>query len=1608
MATAKKYGTFGGVFTPSLLTILGVIMYLRLPWIVGHAGLWTTIGIILVAHVISISSGLSVASIATDKKVGSGGSYYIISRSLGLPIGGTLGWALFAGLSLSISLYIIGFTDVLLGAVGVEATIENIRLWGSIFLFGVLVITLISTSLTIKTQYLILAIVLISLLSLFLGKHSFTPSAPQLSSLPDSPSWITLFAIFFPAATGFQAGISMSGDLKNPGRAIPLGTILSIVVAMAIYLGLAIFFALTVDRVELVNNPKIIFETALSPQLVIAGVLGTTLSSALGSILAAPRILQAVAKDRIAPSLFAKGYGNSNEPRNALIFSYLIAQGGVLIGELNEVARVVSIFFIISYGFLNLTYAIESWASSDFRPSFKIPRSISIVGALFSLVLMIQLDLPSLLLAAALLAALFFYFRSKDYSLSSGDSQMSLWLSVVKSGLLKLAKGDMKSRNWRPNIILFSGGAQKRPHLPRLALDMVGRLGIFTNFEILSDPSIKSSAEIYLDKVYEEGGFITRRHRSKDLYEGIGLISSIYGFSGFQPNTLMLGWPKEPLSNPSFITLLHNLNRHDFNIALLKYNAAKDFGNHRLIDFWWRGGIESFTLALHLIRFLTASTNWRRSEVRFLAISPRATLNSRYQSTLESILREYRVKATVKIVNSLEHTSEHSTIAGHSSQRDLTIVDIPFIGKETKEIVSQIDNLASHLGTTLFINGQSSLEKITPLKSLLSIDHLQNVSANRFQEREKEGSPSPLLTIEIPLEERLKDLLYQTIIQIDKGVEELYSATFQELTLKFNTYFKKIEEELSTPTKEGHLDFGSLNNTYPELIEPSIAELERGFVNYLATIESAIVQLPLKREISTILQREIETISHLYRGYREHFIQFIELLREIIESSLKGVGEEPISTIVNSRVEDFYKCAEESRDSLRSTLCESLNQIVVALGSSKSKMVKSRNRRGRRNLTLTNRVEQLSQEFLQFGQEQWSLFEYDLLYIELKLKIATHINHFGSSIKERLQGGILKQIAEIEQHIAHNSSPQNISNFPLSFNIQNVENPYASLGKSISTLLDSLPDSIVVVEGGEEKRLYIKKPATYHIENELLGRVARHSNTLVGVIGETLQKLRNLQKLSAFYTKSSEEVEANNGVAHQRDKELITNILEGFRRGREEIETELAHNLSSLRKGLNLAFEALFNRDGAKESSKIRDKEHGGRVLFKRFRDIWEALLEKGRLQLAKLLYNTSEGSIKIALAERGREKSPLEGARFDREILELLPFFYLNLFRDHWGVNREFWVDLKGKLQEGNRAIERFMFGRKGAILISGERGAGKSSLAKQLTELNFTPNRLIRILPQREATSQVSLFEELLFEALRAKVNYGPNSPTKYQGGESLEALLAENKERLVVVIEDLEMWWERRPSGAAVVERLVELIQIYGKELLFVVTVNSHALKVIDSITSIGSWLSLHIEAPPFSARMLKELILARHKAGGLKLVMEGKGEGQMREWDWARLFNRLFKLSEGNPKEAINLWLASINNVAGETIFLDPPTPFREEQIATVGREEGLILYQLVLHRRFSIQHLSSILLTDSATLSSKLKELAQREILIEESPAIYSINPTLYHSLVKKLVALRLL
>ncbi len=719
MAKSKKFGTFGGVFTPSILTILGVIMYLRLPWIAGQAGLYMTIGIILLAHLISVTTGLSVSSIATDKKVKAGGTYYMISRSLGLPIGGTLGLALFVGLSFSVSLYLIGFAESFLSYWNFPVDKNTIRLTGTIILIAVTIITFISTSLAIKTQYIIMAAIGLSLISIVLGKHDFVPSETLFSPITTAAPFIVLFGIFFPAVTGFEAGVSMSGDLKDPKKSIPGGTISAIAIGLVVYIALAFFFSTSVSSDLLVNDPNALLKISWIPEIVVAGIWGATLSSALGSILGAPRILQATAVDKITPKFFGKGFGESNEPRNALLLTFIIAEAGILIGELDVIARIVSMFFITTYGFLNLSCAIEKWASSDFHPEFKVPGIVSLIGSAACFIVMLQLDFIAMVGATIILGALFIYLKRKELTLETGDTWEGIWSSLVRTGLTKL-KGRIRAvRNWRPNIILFSGGIQARPHLVEFGKTITGKLGVISNFDLVEDPksdmlfsNVSSSDDEHPE--LSENGIFSKRLRCKNIFQGIEAITRVYGFTGIEPNTVLMGWARDTKHSENLAKLIDDLDKLDYNVIFLDYDKERGFGEYKTIDIWWRGQGNNFSFALTILRFIKANPSWKEAALRVLFIIEDGGNPEKIYKNAQQVLDQYRIDAEIKIINNgIEKRSSTEIIQSESAQSDLTILGI---SEESTSIptayIEKMNSFMDNFGSVILIHSSSFFEEI--------------------------------------------------------------------------------------------------------------------------------------------------------------------------------------------------------------------------------------------------------------------------------------------------------------------------------------------------------------------------------------------------------------------------------------------------------------------------------------------------------------------------------------------------------------------------------------------------------------------------------------------------------------------------------------------------------------------------------------------------------------------------------------------------------------------------------------------------------------------------------------------------------------------------------
>jgi amino acid transporter len=628
MAGQKKFGTFSGVLTPSLLTILGVIMYMRLGSVVGNAtGIFQVILIIVFAHLISITTGLSVSSIATDKKIDKGGIYYMLTRSLGLPIGGAIGLTIFIATAFSIALYLIGFSESIIPVINEDwatggISTNKLRLFGSLALLVVLIVAYISTNFALKIQYVILGLIVLSLGSIFLGSSKGLKVG---SDILESPSFATLFGLFFPAVTGFTAGVAMSGDLKNPKISIPWGTMLSISIGLSVYLILSVFIYYNIDSQFLKTNNNVLIEFGAVPFLVLCGVWGATLSSALGGILGGPRILQAMSLDNITPKFFAKESGSNKEPRNALFLTFFIAEIGILIGELNVIAELVAMFYMAAYLFINLSCFLEQWSSPDFRPKFKIPLWISLLGSIATLLLMIQLNLGATLVAVLFMLIFWFWLSKKDLVLGTGDVWLSVWNSVVKTGLKNIQKKTIHKRNWQPNILLFSGNTSNRPHLIEFGKNIIGRTGMVSNFDLIETKSAKvlfpKADQNLKDDLIKDDSIFHRKLYCQNIFKGIETIATTYGFSGVEPNTVLMGWAKNTKNPIWFGEMTQKLKDLDYNILYLDYDLKKGFGNYNKIDLWWTAFDKENELSLQLIKFLRSSARWKKASLNIYYVN---------------------------------------------------------------------------------------------------------------------------------------------------------------------------------------------------------------------------------------------------------------------------------------------------------------------------------------------------------------------------------------------------------------------------------------------------------------------------------------------------------------------------------------------------------------------------------------------------------------------------------------------------------------------------------------------------------------------------------------------------------------------------------------------------------------------------------------------------------------------------------------------------------------------------------------------------------------------------------------------------------------------------
>jgi amino acid transporter len=688
-------GTFAGVFTPSILTILGIILFLRLGYVVGAAGLGRALLILTLANGISVLTSLSLSAVATNLRVKRGGDYYLISRTLGHEFGGAIGLVLFLAQAISIGFYCIGFAEVLAGMLPAPFTVHPHFIAagaaGLLFVFAWL-----GADWATRFQYVVMTILAAALASFFaggLGRWDGALLEQNWSAPAQAMGFWVLFALFFPAVTGFTQGVSMSGDLKDPGRSLPLGTLLAVGLSSLIYLLAALVFAGTLPREELIRDYAAMGRIALSDVLVAAGVFAATLSSAMASFMGAPRILQSLAQDRLFPMLlpFAKGAGPTHNPRRGILLSGTIALGTISLGRLDLIAPVVSMFFLISYGLINYaTYFEASAASPSFRPRFRFfHRHLSLLGALGCLGAMLAIDLAAGLVAVAVLFAIYEYLRRTAPQARWADGRRSYHTQRVRTHLLAAAREAEHPRDWRPNMLLFSEDSQRRAHLLQFASWLEGDSGFATAVKILQGRGIamykrKREVEEAMEQDIRHAGVqvFPLAVVAPDLDVGIQALVQGFGIGHLRANIILINWLRrmpETAGDHRELTYGHHLRtafRLGCNLVVLytedpKWEALRQTPSEaRRIDVWWRGDASS-RLMLLLAHLMTRTEDWDGARIRLLGIGHGAD-SSKTAEALRATLDEVRIQAEAVPVE----RAGAGVVAARSA--DASLVFLPF------------------------------------------------------------------------------------------------------------------------------------------------------------------------------------------------------------------------------------------------------------------------------------------------------------------------------------------------------------------------------------------------------------------------------------------------------------------------------------------------------------------------------------------------------------------------------------------------------------------------------------------------------------------------------------------------------------------------------------------------------------------------------------------------------------------------------------------------------------------------------------------------------------------------------------------------------------------
>jgi hypothetical protein len=437
--------------------------------------------------------------------------------------------------------------------------------------------------------------------------------------------------------------------------------------------------------------------------------------------------LQALSFDRVVPRAFALQLGSATEPRVAVLVTTVIATTFVWMGNLNFVAPIITMFFLNTYGMINLAAGIEKLVGNpSFRPQFKVPWALSVLGAAGCYGAMFLIHAPATILAILISYGIFILLKRRSIQRNWGDIQSGIWFALTRFGLVRLESVPWHVKNWRPNIAVFSSSPDTRDELLEMGEWLSGGRGIVTLYHLfvgeidkLANRGLRTTWVNHIQKHFRENGVDAFAECSivNDFYQGVTITLQTHGMAGLEPNAGLLGWGSDQGVQEKQLRLMRNLVALKKSLMFLHCDSSKGFGLKKRIDVWWRGRDRNAELMLLLAHIISQSPSWEGARIRVLRLLESEEGKEGSEGHIAELLEKVRVEGeAVVLVRSSPEESFASVLRETSEESDLV-----FLGMRVPE-EGEIEQSARALGELIEAAGSALLVRSGEVEDILDTE----------------------------------------------------------------------------------------------------------------------------------------------------------------------------------------------------------------------------------------------------------------------------------------------------------------------------------------------------------------------------------------------------------------------------------------------------------------------------------------------------------------------------------------------------------------------------------------------------------------------------------------------------------------------------------------------------------------------------------------------------------------------------------------------------------------------------------------------------------------------------------------------------------------------